>query len=63
MTMRAIDEDQDREDYRLRVLIETMERQSRPEQEIHTAVRGEARRMQRDTSRPRRTLPRRRVRD
>ena len=51
-----IDRELDRDNDRLRVLIETMQRGGRPEREIETAVREASSRLHRDTSRPSRRL-------
>ena len=48
----------DRDDYTLRVLIETMQREGRSERAIETAVREASGQMQRAASRPSRRLVR-----
>lgn len=42
----------DREDYRLRVLIERMQREGRPERDIEAAVRSATARIERGSRRP-----------
>jgi hypothetical protein len=53
-----MDRELDRDNDRLRVLIETMQRGGRPEREIETAVLEASGRMHRDASRPSRRLVR-----
>lgn len=54
MTSRELDKDNNR----LRVLIETMQRDGRPERDIETAIRKASGGLHRDTSRPSRRLVR-----
>lgn len=54
MTNREIDQDNNR----LRVLIETMQRDGRPERDIETAIRKASGGLHRDASRPSRRLVR-----
>ena len=53
-----MDQQLERDDNRLRVLIETMQRDGRPERDVEKAVRHAARGLQRDTGRPSRRLAR-----
>ena len=47
-----MDHELDRDDYRLRVLIERMQREGRPERDIEAAVRAATTRIERGRRRP-----------
>ena len=51
-----MDQQLERDNNRLRVLIETMQRDGRPERDIEKAIRKASGRLHRDTSRPSRRL-------
>jgi hypothetical protein len=53
-----MDRQLERDNNRLRVLIETMQRDGRPERDIEKAIRKASGRLQRDTGRPARRLVR-----
>ena len=53
-----MDRQLDRDNDRLRVLIETMQRDGRPERDVEKAVRKASGNLHRDTSRPSRRLVR-----